>query len=92
MSEKVFTATELLIDRAAVYDAATLFRALEKAGMLSVVEYPSTTGTGEVKTFKALVGKGLEYGVNKETIHKFKTECRFYDHSFDRLLTLVGLK
>lgn len=92
MTDKTFPATDLLAKRGSIYDAATLFRAMEKAGLLAVVEYPSTTGTGEAKTFKALTENGLTYGVNKKTIHKFKTECRFYDAVFDELLKASGLK
>lgn len=92
MPDKVLSATDLLSKRDSIYDAATLFRAMERAGLLAVIEYPSTTGTGEVKTFKALTEKGLAYGENKKTVHDFKTECRFYDAAFDELLKASGLK
>ncbi|MGE0919468.1 hypothetical protein [Trichlorobacter lovleyi] len=84
-----FSATELLEARNSFLDAIMLFKLLEKIGYLYKVEYLSSTGTGEIKTYKSLTEKGLKYGINRGTRHPPKTECRFFEETFDELLAEV---
>lgn len=85
-----FSATELLEARNSFIDASMLFKLLGKTGHLNVVEYLSSLGTGEIKTFKSLTDKGLKYGINRGTGHPPKTECRFFEETFDELLSEVS--
>ena len=40
-------------------DSASAYRALIKTGIMREVEYESTTGSGEMKSFKELSAQGL---------------------------------
>lgn len=63
-------------------DSATMFRALELAGIIEQRTYLSTTGSGETKTYWAFTDGGLRFGVNQTTVSPVRTEPRFYEDSF----------
>lgn len=71
-------------------NAASILSALRKSGHAKEVEYPSTTGSGEIKTFTSLTDQGLAFGINRSTDHPFKTEARFYPDKFPALLAVVA--
>lgn len=70
-------------------DAASIYKALVKAGIVSVMEYESTSGSGEIKYYKKIGQDWLKYGENKSVDHPFRTEARFYPTMFPRLMALV---
>ena len=90
MRKTNFSATELLEASDSFIDATMFFKLLEKAGYLKKVEYLSSTGTGEIKTYKSLTEMGLKYGINRGTKHPPKTECRFFKETFDDILSEVS--
>ncbi|MDP3876277.1 MAG: hypothetical protein Q8Q50_04785 [Methylobacter sp.] len=69
--------------------ANTIGSALLKAGVLREVSYLSTTGSGEEKHFREIPPAFLEFGVNRRTVHEFKTEPRFYAERFPELMIIV---
>lgn len=71
-------------------NAASILCALRKSGLAKEVEYPSTTGSGEIKTFTSLTEDGLAFGINRSTDHPFKTEARFFPEKFPALLAAVA--
>jgi hypothetical protein len=73
-------------------NAATILSALKRTGHLAEIEYPSTTGSGVLKTYSALSASGLTFGINKPTMHPFKTEARFFQSQFHTLLKIVALQ
>lgn len=81
-----FSASEMLEAHGSLMDAITFFRLLEKIGFVEKKEYLSSTGTGEIKTFKSFTEKGLKYGINRGTKHPIKTECRFFKETFSELM------
>lgn len=64
--------------------------ALEKAGILEKVYYQSTTGSGTTKYYHALTLTGLNYGINQETPHEFRTEPRYIEETFPDLMVIVA--
>lgn len=82
--------TTLLKISGSSLNAAAMFNALLRTGHGQIVEYESTTGSGEVKSFFALTESGLAYGTNRSTLHEFKTEARFYPDKFRELLIIVA--
>jgi len=61
-----------------------------KAGYAELHQYASSTGSGEIKSFKRLTEQGEVFGVNKASMgHPFKTEARFYGEAFPQLLGIV---
>lgn len=82
-----------LKDLCAHYDLslnpASIHNALVNAGVMRTVSYLSTTGSGEEKTFKEIVPDYLHLGINRRSMHEFKTEPRFYIDSFPQLLAIV---
>lgn len=67
-------------------DAATLFKALEAAGLMEQRTYLSSTGSGEVKRFWAFTNAGAAIGENQPTISPTKTEPRFFVSTFPQAL------
>jgi hypothetical protein len=79
---KTSSAKTLLEETGSPMDAATLFRALEFAGLVEQKRYVSSSGSGEIKTFWSFTDDGLRLGENKPTISPTKTELRFYESRF----------
>lgn len=71
-------------------DAATTLKALERAGVISEQKYVSTSGSGEIKSFRKIVEAQLRYGINAPTPHPFRTEPKFYREHFPGLVALVA--
>jgi len=70
---------------------AAINLAMKRIGITKDIEYQSTTGSGEIKTYVALTDKGAKYGLNRpDGIHEFKTKCRFYAETFPELIVEVG--
>mgnify|MGYP006151531025 CR=1 FL=1 len=84
------TLKSLIADHAVSFDAATIINALVKTGHAEVFQYPSTTGSGVMKSFKRLTVQAERFGVNKASMgHPFKTEPKFYVETFADLLHVV---
>jgi len=79
----------LIADHNVSFDPSTIMAALIKIGLAENLEYPSTTGSGALKSFKRLTPTGEQFGVNKPAMHPFKTEARFFAETFPQLLSLV---
>lgn len=79
----------LIADHGVSFDANTIMATLIKTGLAENFEYPSTTGSGALKSFKKLTLAGEQFGVNKPAMHPFKTEARFFTETFPQLLSLV---
>ncbi|MCE0459976.1 hypothetical protein [Pseudomonas uvaldensis] len=86
---EIKTLKSLLAEHGVSFDANTIMNALIKAGHAENHEYPSTTGSGVMKSFKRLTEAGERFGANKSTMHPFKTEPRFYAETFTELLQVV---
>lgn len=71
-------------------NAACIYSALRKTGHAEMIEYPSTTGSGEIKSYLSLTEAGEAFGLNRGTMHDFKTEARFYPQKFGALLAIVA--
>lgn len=82
--------TNLIKDAGISLNAAAILAALKKTDLVEIIEYESTSGSGEIKTFLRLTAAGLEFGTNKPTGHEFKTEPRFYPSRFPALLRIIG--
>lgn len=67
----------------------TIGAALVRVGVLREVSYLSTTGSGKEKSFREISPDFLEFGVNRLTMHEFKTEPRFYLNRFPDLVGIV---
>lgn len=83
------SATELLKAHDSSLNAASFNTAAEKAGILRKVNYESTTGSGQIKSFYAITDDFSKYGVNEGRPHEFKTAPRFFIESFPELLIMV---
>lgn len=80
----------LIADYGVSFDASTIMNALIKSGYAEVQEYLSSTGSGELKSFKKLTELGEQFGENKEGFGlSVKTEARFYHSKFPELLLIV---
>jgi len=86
---QAFPAKSLLIDIGSGLDATSFFNGLALAGIVSRVEYLSTTGSGEVKHFLKIDDGHLHIGQNKKTMHEFKTEVRFFRSGFESLVVVA---
>ena len=85
MTSKLKTAKLLLAESNLPMDAASFYRSLVLIGAMKDVEYASTTGSGEMKSFVQFTECGLEYGENKASgWHEFKTEPKFYENQFGK--------
>lgn len=72
------------------FDASTIMNALLKAGYAENFEYLSSTGSGELKSFKKLTEEGVKFGVNKESFGpSVRTEPRFFESTFPELMKVV---
>lgn len=80
------SATKLLKQLEVPLDAASFLAGMELAGLLEERQYVSSSGSGEVKRYKALTDTGLAYGVNAKTLSPEKTEVRFYGETFPQVL------
>lgn len=87
--EKPKAITKLLEQNAVSFDAATVFKALLKTGHMIEVEYYSTTGSGELKKFRAFSRSGFEFGEDSPTAHEFMTRPEFYPSKLKALLGIV---
>lgn len=85
---KVDSLTGLVKTTGISLNAASINQALIKAGLAEEVEYASTSGSGEIKKYVRLTG--TEYGINRATMHEFRTEMRFYPNRFPDLLRAVA--
>ncbi|PHN17215.1 hypothetical protein [Pseudomonas sp. ICMP 561] len=84
------TLKSLIADHGVSFDAATIMNTLVKTGHAEVFQYPSTTGSGVMKSFKRLTDKAEHIGINKASMgHPFKTEPKFYAETFADLLNVV---
>ena len=81
--------TNLVKDKGISLNAASLLAAIVKTPLAEIAEYVSTTGSGEIKKFVRLTDAGLKYGINRTGVHEFKTEVRFYPHTFHEFLAVV---
>lgn len=79
----------LIADHGVSFDASTIMTALVKAGLVENFEYASTTGSGAQKSFRRLTSSGEQFGLNKPSMHPFKTEARFYAGKFPEMLSVV---
>ena len=87
LPNKTIPAKTLLENFGSPMDSTTLFRAFEIAGLIEKIEYISSSGSGEIKTFWAFTDKGLQFGENKPTLSPTKTNLAFYPITFhDALL------
>lgn len=71
-------------------DPITIMNALLKAGYAENIEYLSSTGSGELKSFRRLTEAGEKFGVNKGGYGStIKTDARFFETTFPELLKVV---
>lgn len=84
------TLKSLISEHGVSFDATTIMNALVKTGHAEVFQYPSTTGSGVMKSFKRLTDLAEPFGINKSSMgHPFKTEPKFYAEAFADLLSVV---
>lgn len=83
-------AKRLLEETGSPMDSATLFKALEFAGLVEQRTYLSSTGSGEIKKYWAFTDAGLRYGVNQATLSPTKTELRFFEDTFTDVLIVAA--
>lgn len=89
MTEKTQAAKKLLELSGSALDAASLFAGMAQIGLLEEREYLSSSGSGEIKRYKALTEEGLRYGKNMPTMSPTKTEVKLYPSAFPDLLQRV---
>ncbi|MDM0110071.1 hypothetical protein QTH97_34575 [Variovorax sp. J22R24] len=82
---KTASAKELLEGMGALLNAAALNKILLMMGLAEEIEYLSSTGSGEVKSYTRLTERGLAYGKNKESGFSEKTTMVFYESGFRSL-------
>ena len=56
--------------------AQSVLQMLIWAGHVEEVEYPSSTGSGEIKKYQRLTDTGLKFGANMATLSPTKTEIK----------------
>lgn len=84
------SAKKLLKDCGSSLDATSFLNGLILAGIIERIEYPSTTGSGEIKHYLKIKDEALEYGINASSgFHEFKTEPRFYLEKFYELIVIA---
>lgn len=82
-SKKTFTAKQMLSQNACLLSPRCFYDGLIACGAMQLVEYTSSTGSGEIKTYERISESHLQIGVNKENVfHHCKTEPRFYADTF----------
>jgi len=67
--------------------AAKANRLLLAKGILEEKTRPSETEPGKLRTYKALTDAGLQYGINKEQKMINETSPRYYEDSFNELVS-----
>lgn len=87
---KELSAKDLLHKYSSPLDSASLFNAMLLAGLIEVKEYISSTGSGEIKTYRSLTESGLKYGINKRSSYSDATDLKFFPSNFNELLVLVS--
>ena len=88
---KVLPAKDLLNKYSSPLDAASLFKAMQVAGLLEDKKYVSSTGSGEVKAYRSLTHEGLKFGINKESGYSEATEIKFFPETFGNLLVIASM-
>ncbi|WP_056396315.1 hypothetical protein [Massilia sp. Root418] len=78
--------TAALKQHAIPLHAQAILQMLIWARLVEEVEYLSSTGSGEVKTFQRLTHIGLEYGENVATLSPTKTEIKILPNSLPALI------
>ncbi|WP_153000085.1 hypothetical protein [Pseudomonas syringae] len=87
------TLKALVAEHGVSFDAATIMSALINAGYAENFQHPSTTSSGEMKSFKRLTDLGQRFGVNKPPRgHLFKIDPKFFFESFFSMLNVVGVQ
>ncbi len=81
--------TELIKQTGVSLNANTILTAIKKTDLVEEVEYLSSTGSGEIKTFLRLTESGLKFGMNRILRGDVKTEPRFYFETFPQLLRVI---
>lgn len=76
------SAKELLQGINALLNANALYAILIQMGLAEDVEYKSSTGSGEIKSYTRLTEAGLTYGKNKESSFSASTTMVFYESAF----------
>ncbi|MDQ0571067.1 hypothetical protein QFZ42_002901 [Variovorax paradoxus] len=76
------SAKELLQGINALLNANALYAILIQMGLAEDVEYRSSTGSGEIKSYTRLTEAGLSYGKNKESGFSASTTMVFYESAF----------
>ncbi|EBU7766774.1 hypothetical protein [Salmonella enterica] len=87
---KGLSAKDLLNKHSSPLNAASLLNAMLLAGLLEEKEYISSTGSGEIKSYRSLTEAGLKYGMNKKSGYSEATELRFFPSTFSELLVVVS--
>ncbi len=59
--KSAFPLTRLIKAHHLSINAASIMNALVRAGVMEIAEYESTTGSGEIKTYKRIADAYLEY-------------------------------
>ena len=85
----LWSLTQLIKEFDLSLSPATMGRALVRAEVMRDVSYLSTTGSGKEKIFREIMPDYMEFGINRTTMHEFKTEPRFYSQTFPSLVFLV---
>lgn len=73
---KMMSVTAALKQHQIPLHAQSVLQMLAWAGLVEEMEYLSSTGSGEVKTFQRLTSAGLQYGENVATLSPTKTEIK----------------
>ncbi|TWD86375.1 hypothetical protein FB547_104319 [Variovorax beijingensis] len=76
------SAKELLQGINALLNVNALYAILIQMGLAEEVEYRSSTGSGEIKSYTRLTEAGLLYGKNKESGFSASTTMVFYESAF----------
>lgn len=87
---KTDSMTNLLKQHNAEISVVKANKILVALGLLEEKERPSSKYEGKVKKFKALTEKGLEYGLNKDTLSSpGQTTPHYYVEKFSELFALI---
>lgn len=87
-SEATASATQLLKERNSAFQAKTLYRLMEKEGLLARLTRPATQGT---KEFWNVTEKGSAFGKNLSSPkNPRETQPHWYRSTFDALLNQLG--
>ncbi|MCG9105605.1 hypothetical protein LH433_02390 [Laribacter hongkongensis] len=89
MTEKLQSAKALLESCGSPLNAASLYAGMAQIGLLTEIEYLSSTGSGEIKQYKSLTEDAMCYGENVSTMSPVKTDIKLYPSTFPELLLRV---